>query len=370
MSTITLRATKGSPLTNTEVDNNFSNLNTDKIEATYAGAMNSLTGGSAITTVSSTTGITTGAWKATVISPTYGGTGVAQASAASTITLGGALTMSGAYTFTGTLTGTTAVTFPTSGTLATTNGTFTGTWNGGVIAPNYGGTGVANNVANTLTFTGAYSLGLTLSANTAVTLPTTGTLATLAGAESLTNKKLGSLTSNGLVTTSGGDGTLSVTTTLGVATGGTGLTSLTAGYIPYGNGTSALASSSNLSFDGTNLTIGGASTAGTFIKAKGLGTPGNDGIYMDFSAPNGRIVAVNSSGAPSSNLILSVHNGTAVTEGLRIRYTGALSLGSSGTAYGTSGQLLQSNGDAAPTWVTPTYASTGKAIAMAMVFGG
>lgn len=34
MSTLTLRSVKGSPLTNTEVDNNFSNLNTDKLEAT------------------------------------------------------------------------------------------------------------------------------------------------------------------------------------------------------------------------------------------------------------------------------------------------------------------------------------------------
>lgn len=32
MSTITLRNTKGSPLTNTEVDNNFANLNADKAE--------------------------------------------------------------------------------------------------------------------------------------------------------------------------------------------------------------------------------------------------------------------------------------------------------------------------------------------------
>jgi hypothetical protein len=32
MSTITLRNVKGTPLTNTEVDNNFSNLNTDKAE--------------------------------------------------------------------------------------------------------------------------------------------------------------------------------------------------------------------------------------------------------------------------------------------------------------------------------------------------
>jgi hypothetical protein len=32
MSTLTLRNVKGSPLTNTEVDDNFSNLNTDKVE--------------------------------------------------------------------------------------------------------------------------------------------------------------------------------------------------------------------------------------------------------------------------------------------------------------------------------------------------
>ena len=32
MSTVTLRNTKGSPLTNAEVDANFSNLNSDKME--------------------------------------------------------------------------------------------------------------------------------------------------------------------------------------------------------------------------------------------------------------------------------------------------------------------------------------------------
>lgn len=33
MATITLRSVKGSPLTNTEVDNNFNNLNTDKYQS-------------------------------------------------------------------------------------------------------------------------------------------------------------------------------------------------------------------------------------------------------------------------------------------------------------------------------------------------
>ena len=50
------------------------------------------------------------------------------------------------------------------------------TWTGDLISPVYGGTGIANNVANTLTFTGNFSLGLTLTANTSITLPTSGTL--------------------------------------------------------------------------------------------------------------------------------------------------------------------------------------------------
>jgi hypothetical protein len=51
MSTLTLRNVKGSPLTNTEVDNNFSNLNTDKLEKDGSTAMT----GKLNTVVSSTT---------------------------------------------------------------------------------------------------------------------------------------------------------------------------------------------------------------------------------------------------------------------------------------------------------------------------
>ena len=40
MSTITLRSVKGSPLTNAEVDANFSNLNTDKLESSDAVSTN------------------------------------------------------------------------------------------------------------------------------------------------------------------------------------------------------------------------------------------------------------------------------------------------------------------------------------------
>jgi hypothetical protein len=47
-----------------------------------------------------------------------------------------------------------------------------------------------------------------------------------------------------------------VTGTVAVGNGGTGLTTLTAGYIPYGNGTSAFGNESNLTYDATNNRLG------------------------------------------------------------------------------------------------------------------
>lgn len=62
------------------------------------------------------------------VTPAQGGTGVSNAG---TITIGGSLTFTGAFTFGATLSGNTAVTFPTSGTLATVEqGTFTPAWGG------------------------------------------------------------------------------------------------------------------------------------------------------------------------------------------------------------------------------------------------
>lgn len=56
----------------------------------------------------------------------------------------------------------------------------------------------------------------------------------------------------------------SATGVLAVTNGGTGLTTLTAGYVPYGAGTSALSSSANLSFNSSTsvLTIGTGVTGG------------------------------------------------------------------------------------------------------------
>jgi hypothetical protein len=69
--------------------------------------------------------------------------------------------------------------------IATVGTVTTGTWNAGVIGPAYGGTGVANDVAATLTRTGAHALTLTTTGVTSLTLPTSGTLATTFAASSV-----------------------------------------------------------------------------------------------------------------------------------------------------------------------------------------
>jgi hypothetical protein len=77
----------------------------------------------------------------------------------------------------------------------TTLGTVgTGTWQGTLISPTYGGTGVNNGtktitLGGNLTTSGAFATTLTVTAATTVTLPTTGTLATLGGAETFTGDK-------------------------------------------------------------------------------------------------------------------------------------------------------------------------------------
>jgi len=64
-----------------------------------------------------------------------------------------------------------------------------------------------------------------------------------------------------------------ITGTLGVANGGTGLSSLTANYVPYGNGTSAFGNSANLQFTGSNLLVGQTYDQGTgLIQANGNAT--------------------------------------------------------------------------------------------------
>jgi len=144
----------------------------------------------------------------------------------------------------------------------TTLGTIgTGTWQGSVVGPTYGGTGVNNGsktitLGGNLTTDGAYALTLTQTGTTSVTLPTTGTLATLAGSETFSNKTLTSPTINSgaLSGTFSGAHTMSGVATFSNTTDATSTTA--AGVIMSGGLAIAKAM-----FIGTNITGSGAATS-------------------------------------------------------------------------------------------------------------
>ena len=239
----------------------------DNLTAAYVstGGIGSISVAAPITTtggINPTIGLTT------PLSPTYGGTGVNNG--ASTITIGGNVTFSGAHLFTGTLSGDTTVTFPTSGTLVNSGvstlsslvsiGTIvTGTWHSDVITGTYGGTGVNNGVSTitiggNVAFSGAHLFTGTLTADTTVTFPTTGTLLTSAGAvTSLTGtaNQITASSGTGAVTLSiPNDPVLPGTGGVKISTGTTGQRAGTAGTMRF-NSTTTLFEGT---VDGTNWT--------------------------------------------------------------------------------------------------------------------
>ena len=156
----------------------------------------------------------------------------------------------------------------------TTLGTIaTGTWQGTIVGPTYGGTGV-NNGSKTITLggnfthSGAHTLTLTTTANTSITLPTTGTVATLAGTETFTNKTIQGATITG--------GSIN-NTPIGASTASTAaFTTLTAN----GATTFTASTASNSSTTGAVVVTGGVGVGGNIYGA-GAGTSTLDGFNID-----------------------------------------------------------------------------------------
>lgn len=137
----------------------------------------------------------------------------------------------------------------------------------------------------------------------------------------------------GLTPSTGTTGAVTLAGTLVVSNGGTGLTSVTASRIPYGNGTSALQTSANLTFDGTTLTNTGNAiisdnSANAALRITQVGA-GNALLVEDEANPDATPFVVSASGlvgvgttSPTSNL--TVEGLTEVRSGnyLMLRPTG------------------------------------------------
>ena len=240
----------------------------------------------------------------------------------------------------------------------------------GTVAIANGGTGqttavAAFNALNPMTTTGdiIYEASPTTAARLGI--GSTGQVLTVAGGlpswATLSSSAVTSFSAGttGFTPSSATTGAVTLAGTLNVANGGTGLTSLTAGYIPFGAGTSAFGSSASLFWDNTNARLGigtsspgykltVAGTAGTAtvslletgVRSWGIragGSVTNNFDIADFTAGVSRF-NIDSSGnvgigtsSPTTRLdVVGAGNPTITLRGSDAAYTGILNIQAAG----------------------------------------
>jgi len=241
------------------------------------------------------------------------------------------------------------------------------TWNGATVAANRGGTGVANNVASTLTITGNFGTTFTVTGTTSVTLPTSGTLAT-------TSNTVASFSggSTGLTPSTATTGAVTLAGTLAIANGGTGQTTASAAFnalspitttgdLIIGNGTNSatrLAIGTNnyvLTSNGTTATWAAAApVTSSYVRTSFTATAGQTSFTVSYTVGYAQVylngVLLNSTDYTATSgtaIVLSV--AAALNDIVEVIAMTVTSVASGLVNSGTSGQLTY-------------YASTGTAV--------
>jgi hypothetical protein len=119
---------------------------------------------------------------------------------------------------------------------------------------------------------------------------------------------------------------------------------------------------------GTNSTTNKLEVVGVFATSEYSAAAGAGG-RINFNATTAagtstpiayaKGLLTNGTASFAGSLGLYTSSAGAYNERMRIADTGAVSFGAGGTAYGTSGQVLTSNGNATPTWNNPAIGSLG-----------
>jgi hypothetical protein len=225
----------------------------------------------------------------------------------------------------------------------------------------------------------------------------------------LTSGRVPYATTDGLLTNSANltfDGTTLTANTIGaftlsgtVAGGGNQINNVVIGTsTPLAGTFSSLTDTGNLTFTGTGNRITGDFTNATVTNRASFQTSTANSTTGIYALPSGSSTAAswqatNAADPTNASKVLIATNGSTdvqLVSGVNGTGTylplsifnggsGRFVFGTSGqfgigpvatVSYGTSGQVLTSGGaSAAPTWSTPSGVTTGKSIAMAMIFG-
>ena len=219
----------------------------------------------------------------------------------------------------------TSISFGTTG-LAPNTATSGAVTVSGVLITSNGGTGLSTWTAGQIPYYSSGTALSQLSIGTAGQIMTVNSGATAPQWTTLSGVAVTTFSggTTGLTPSSATSGAVTLAGTLVVANGGTGLTSLTTGYIPYGNGTGALASNSGFTFTGTTLyspTLSITSTIST--------TPN-----LTFNASNSGFTSGASVAGSYLQTILQNSSGTA---GASTNYVLSNDLGTDSSYYGEFG---------------------------------